>query len=150
MLPLDISSAPSDQAWLDGPFGALSESDFHLLGSFSSPSPPLFSTNPPTSGQDPPGNPAHSCREPSPDTPSRQTPRPPRPRIHPCDHPGCGYISAWRKDVKTHKLTHSDSMPYSCPNPGCNKAFRRQDHANRHAKRACKYYGPQTPQTPLR
>eukprot|EP01052_Picozoa_sp_SAG31_P005841 SAG31_NODE_263_length_18841_cov_17.270996_9_plen_721_part_00 len=54
--------------------------------------------------------------------------------IHPCTHPGCGYVASQRRYLKEHLRVHSGDRPYKCTWPGCTYASAGSGHVARHMR----------------
>jgi uncharacterized Zn-finger protein len=62
----------------------------------------------------------------------------PNVRKYPCPVAGCSYKSNWISDIHKHKKSkHSQARQKPCPNEGCDKSYKRTDHARRHAMKSC-------------
>ncbi|KAK4228085.1 hypothetical protein QBC38DRAFT_476131 [Podospora fimiseda] len=69
----------------------------------------------------------------------------PRAKKYTCDFEDCTYACDLPKDLKKHKIKHSNTIwsetdpvyTYVCPNKGCNRLFGRRDNGLRHTKNNC-------------
>ena len=51
-------------------------------------------------------------------------------RLFKCDR--CPYTTIWGNSFKRHLRTHTGEKPFKCAVPGCDKAFIRSEHLNKH------------------
>lgn len=64
-----------------------------------------------------------------------------------CDYPSCGIVVKHKRDLPRHKREVHQLKEFFCPNPGCEKRYKREARMKKHAAECPKRLAPHLDKT---